>query len=149
MNQPSPPRPVDIISVVHVDASPDVDLGVWKASLNVLTIRLVLDNLIKNAVGAMPKGGELRINGSRGEQSYVIEVSDTVEGIRAEVMEYMFKSFHTMKPGGLGLWLACCNLAVEAHGGSITVEIGVGTETAFKVKLPDTWLRAPNHPVHF
>jgi len=120
-----------------IDASVELDGGVGKASLDVLKMRRVLDNLIRNAVEAMPKGGELRISGAMGEKGLVIEVSDTGEGIRDEVMAGLFKPFHTTKPGGMGLGLAYCKRAVEAHGGSITVETELGAGTTFKVMLPD------------
>ncbi len=85
---------------------------------------------------ARPKGGELLLRASRGDEGLVIEVSDTGEGIRDEAMKYLFKPFHTTKPGGLGLGLAYCKRAVEAHGGSITVEMEVGAGSTFKVILP-------------
>ncbi len=52
-------------------------------------------------------------------------------------MEDLFKPFHTTKPGGLGLGLAYCKRAAEAHGGSITVESKVGAGTTFMVQLPE------------
>ncbi len=66
-----------------------------------------------------------------------IEVSDTGEGIRDEAVEDLFKPFHTTKRGGLGLGLAYCKRAVEAHGGSITVESKVGAGATFMVQLPE------------
>ena len=122
----------------NIDATVEVDPGVKEASLDILKIRRVLDNLIRNAVEAMPKGGGLRISGSRGEKGVVIEVSDTGEGIRDEAMEDLFKPFYTTKPGGMGIGLAYCKRAVEAHEGSITVETELGAGTTFKVMLPDT-----------
>jgi len=119
-----------------VNASAEVDGGVNMVSLDVFKIRRVLDNLIRNAVEAMPKGGELKVHGSRGEAGIIIVVSDTGEGIRDEVLEDLFKPFHTTKPGGLGLGLAYCKRAVEAHGGVITVESEVGKGTSFTVRLP-------------
>jgi signal transduction histidine kinase len=83
----------------------------------------------------MPKGGELRVKASRGDEGLVIEVSDTGEGIPAVVMEDLFKPFQTTKLGGLGL--AYCKRAVEAHGGSITVETQVGAGATFTIMLPD------------
>ena len=65
-----------------------------------------------------------------------IEVSDTGEGIRDEVVEDLFKSFHTTKRGGLGLGLAYCKRAVEAYEDSITVESKVGAGTTFMVLFP-------------
>lgn len=120
-----------------IDATVEVDPGVKAASLDVFKIRRVLDNLIRNAVEAMPKGGEIRVKAFRGDEGLVIEVSDTGEGIPGVVMEGLFKPFHTSKPGGLGLGLAYCKRAVEAHGGSITVESEVGAGTTFMVWLPE------------
>jgi signal transduction histidine kinase len=120
----------------NIDASVVVDPGVEEVSVDVLKMRRVLDNLIRNAVEAMPEGGELRISGWRGEKGLVIEVSDTGEGIREEALEDLFKPFHSTKPGGMGLGLAYCKRAVEAHGGSIAVESEVGGGTTFMVLLP-------------
>jgi len=129
---------VDEIGILEdIDATVEVDPGVQMASLDVLKIRRVLDNLIRNAVEAMPNGGEIRVKASRGDEEFIIEVSDTGEGIPNVVMEDLYKPFHTTKPGGLGLGLAYCKRAVEAHGGSITVETEVGAGTTFKIRLPD------------
>jgi signal transduction histidine kinase len=51
-------------------------------------------------------------------------------------MENMFTPFNTSKPGGLGLGLAFCRMAVAAHGGRIGVESEVGAGTTFMVTLP-------------
>jgi signal transduction histidine kinase len=64
-----------------------------------------------------------------------IEVSDTGEGVRVEALEDLFKAFHSSKPGGMGLGLAYCKRAVEAHGGRIDVESEVGGGTTFMVLL--------------
>jgi len=120
----------------NIDVVVVVDPGVEEVSLDVLKMRRVLDNLVGNAVEAMPKGGELRISGSRGEKGLVVEVSDTGEGIRGEALGDLFKPFHSTKPGGLGLGLAYCKRAVEAHGGWIAVESEVGVGTTFMVVLP-------------
>jgi two-component system sensor kinase FixL len=85
----------------------------------------------------MLKGGALRVKTSRGDEGLVIEVSDTGEGIPDMVMEDLFKPFQTTKPGRLGLGLACYKWAVEAHGGSITVETQVGAGATFTIMLPD------------
>jgi len=119
------------------DIDATVDVSVKTASLDILKIRRVLDNMLRNAVEAMPKGGELLLRASRRDKGLVIEVSDTGEGIPDVVMENLFKPFHTTKPGGLGLGLAYCKRAVEAHGGSITVETQVGAGTTFTIRLPD------------
>jgi len=64
--------------------------------------------------------------------------SDTGEGITEEVMSGLFTPFHTTKAGGLGLGLAFCKRAVEAHGGTITVESKVNRGTTFTIIIPMT-----------
>ena len=110
--------------------------GVEAVSLDPSKMHRVLDNLIGNAVEAMPEGGSLKITAGRREKEVVIEVTDTGVGISEEELPDLFKSFHTTKPRGLGLGLTFCKRAVEAHEGSISVESKVGEETTFMIRLP-------------
>ena len=66
----------------------------------------------------------------------IIKVSDTGKGIPEEDVNHIFTLFFTTKHGGMGLGLAYCKRAVEAHGGSIVVESEVGVGTTFTVRLP-------------
>jgi signal transduction histidine kinase len=99
-------------------------------------IRRVLNNLIRNAVEAMPEGGELGVSCEVHGDNLVLTISDTGVGILDEEMENLFKPFYTTKSNGMGLGLAYCKRAVEAHGGTITVESEVGKRTSFTVRLP-------------
>lgn len=99
-------------------------------------MRRVLDNLIRNAVEAMPQGGVLTFTAERIDGKILIRISDTGIGIPDEEMPNLFKPFHTTKPQGLGLGLAYCKQAVEAHEGTITVESKVGEGTTFTVTIP-------------
>ena len=65
-----------------------------------------------------------------------MEVSDTGEGVPEEVLGGLFTPFRTTKAGGLGLGLAFCKRAVEAHGGTIAVESDVDKGTTFTISLP-------------
>jgi signal transduction histidine kinase len=105
-------------------------------TLDPLKMRRVLDNLVRNAVEAMPEGGNLAILAERVGSEVVIKVSDTGVGIPEEAMRRLFKPFNTTKSGGLGLGLPYSKTAVEAHGGSITAESKVGEGTTFTVTLP-------------
>jgi signal transduction histidine kinase len=98
--------------------------------------RRVLDNLIRNAVEAMPKGGVLSIEGRVDGDDYVLEVKDTGVGISGDGLSRVFEPFYTTKPDGRGLGLAFCKRAVEAHGGSISVETEIGEGTKFTIRLP-------------
>jgi PAS domain S-box-containing protein len=101
-------------------------------------IRRVLDNLLRNAVEAMPEGGTLTVNVSKQGDNAVVEVKDTGVGIPPEMMENLFTPFYSGKKGGTGLGLAFSKQAVEAHGGRIQVKTKVGKGTVFRILLPLT-----------
>ncbi len=122
--------PGSIETEVHVDD------GLDSASIDPLKIRRVLDNLVRNAVQAMPDGGTLRISVACEGDDVLIRVRDTGTGIPEELIPDLFKAFVTTKPKGMGLGLAYCLRAVEAHGGTINIESKVGEGTTFTVRLP-------------
>ena len=99
-------------------------------------IRRVIDNLVQNAVDAMPQGGELRVKISEDSEGATLIVEDTGEGIPDEILPDIFNIFVTTKSKGTGLGLAYCRRTVMAHGGSITVKTKVGQGTAFTMRLP-------------
>jgi signal transduction histidine kinase len=66
----------------------------------------------------------------------VISVRDTGKGIPVEQMPDLFKPFVTTKSKGMGLGLPYCKRAVEAHGGSISVESNVDVGSTVIVRLP-------------
>lgn len=116
---------------VHLDAEEGLDM-----ILDATKIHRALDNLIRNAVEAMPQGGRLKILARRGGDDAVIQVRDTGIGIPDEEIPNLFKPFHTTKAKGMGLGLAYRKRAVEAQGGSIAMESKVGEGTTFMITLP-------------
>ncbi|MCW4049769.1 MAG: ATP-binding protein [Candidatus Bathyarchaeota archaeon] len=99
-------------------------------------LRRVFQNLLTNAVQAMPEGGNLTVEGSVVENQAVIVVSDTGTGISEENMSKMFQPLFTTKAKGTGLGLAVCKRIVEAHGGEISIESEEGVGTSFTVSIP-------------
>ncbi|MCW3990543.1 MAG: PAS domain S-box protein [Candidatus Bathyarchaeota archaeon] len=114
----------------------DVSEELTSVRLDPLMAQRVLDNLIRNSVEAMADGGVLSLSAYKEPDGVVIRVSDTGTGITEEELERIFTLFFTSKPGGTGLGLAYCKRAVEAHGGTITVESEVGRGTTFTVRIP-------------
>jgi signal transduction histidine kinase len=113
-----------------------VEFGYTWAHVDIVKIRRVLDNLIRNACEAISGPGTVTVKADRIGGNLEIEVSDTGVGISNEFMPNLFQTFKTTKKRSLGLGLAYSKKAVEAHGGTITVESKVGEGTKFTVRLP-------------
>ena len=103
-------------------------------------LRRVVINLLENATKFTPLGGSIEV-GAQAEKSNVrFWVKDTGPGIPAEAQERIFDKFTRLQteraPKGLGLGLAFCRLAVQAHGGKIWVESRVGEGSTFIIEIP-------------
>jgi signal transduction histidine kinase len=114
------------------------------ASVNSGQVQQVLMNLIINARQAMESGGTLTIAVRSNAESGHAEISvrDTGSGIPAEKLRRIFEPFFTTKTldemgqGGTGLGLSLAREVMEAHGGRIRVDSGVGVGTTFTLKFP-------------
>ena len=106
--------------------------------LDVDMFKQALFNLIRNALAAMPDGGELILETRKEGDSAILEVTDTGKGIPKELQPRVFEPFFSTKPGGSGLGLPTSRRVVVAHGGSITLESEPGKGSRFRVALPIT-----------
>lgn len=112
---------------------------VW---VDVDMIHRVLINLLENAIKFTPASGKIDIGAQTSEDGLFVKfwVRDNGPGIPPIERERIFEKFTRLrgknKPGGLGVGLAFCRLAVHAHGGEIWVESEVGTGTTFWLTLP-------------
>jgi len=113
------------------------------ASVDRDQITQVLNNLINNALQAMPQGGELTIRLWGDEDEIRIAVHDTGMGIAKEHLAKIFEPFFTTKAAekGTGMGLAVSYGIVKMHRGNITVESNAGpsggpTGSTFTVTLP-------------
>jgi signal transduction histidine kinase len=97
-------------------------------------LKQVLVNLCKNAVEAMPQGGELLVRAHHAGGQLTVEVADTGVGIPAGVN--IFEPFVTTKSEGTGLGLSIVQQIVAAHGGTLTYTSEPGKGTTFTVALP-------------
>lgn len=156
-----PPNPVliteininDVISVVvnmiHQMFDPQTigitivqkkDLKIPKIFANYEELKQAFFNIGKNAIEAMPNGGEFLITTSfRVESAPKIEIlfKDGGTGIRQENLKQLFQPFFTTKQRGTGLGLAICRRIIEErHGGQITVTTEENVGTTFKIELP-------------
>jgi signal transduction histidine kinase len=105
-------------------------------------LRLVVSNLLENAVRYNRDGGQVRARVRREGSSVEIAVSDTGAGIPEADRDRIFERFYRVDKGrsrlegGTGLGLAIVRHALARHGGSIRVDSVLGTGSTFTVTLP-------------
>lgn len=100
----------------------------------------VLNNLIKNAIQAIPdsREGKIELKLTQKDDRVLIRVSDNGVGISEEMKEKVFVPNFTTKNSGTGLGLAISKNIIEAFNGKIWFETEVGLGTDFFVELPLT-----------
>jgi len=99
-------------------------------------LRQLFWNLSRNALQAMPDGGELVITAERRGAAAVLSWSDTGVGMDEEIRRRAFEPFVTSHREGTGLGLAVVYAAVEDHGGTIAIDSAPGAGTTVTVELP-------------
>ncbi len=98
-----------------------------------------LQNVVVNAVEAMPEGGLISIAAapSRRRRGWIeIRVTDRGPGLAPELMPKIFQPFVTTKPSGTGLGLSIVKKIVEQHGGFVSLKSGEGKGTLVVLELP-------------
>jgi two-component system sensor histidine kinase GlrK len=119
---------------VQVD---DVALHADRAKL-----RLILDNLISNAVKFTPPGGTITVRGRLEGDELVLDVADTGPGIQVEERARIFEAFYQgARPQeglvrGTGIGLSVVQEFVQAHGGTIEIVDGEFPGAHFRVRVP-------------
>jgi signal transduction histidine kinase len=99
-------------------------------------IKQALINIIKNALEALDSGGAITIGTHHKDDSVIITVHDSGQGINQQDLPLIFEPFFTRKGAGTGLGLSITQRIIEEHQGSITVESDGRTGTTFKIELP-------------
>ena len=117
--------------------------------LDVNKIRRVCENLIKNAVDAMPEGGTITITSEETNDMIEISISDTGCGIPKENLKKIMTPFFTTKAKGIGLGLAICHRIIESHMGKILVESEKDQGTTFAIILPKIDIKKTNESNSF
>jgi PAS domain S-box-containing protein len=117
---------------VDCDLGPDLPLVL----LDGQQMAQVLENLIRNAVEAMPEGGSIRVEARVIEDRLELRVADSGPGVLPQDVERIFEPLFTTKKTGTGIGLAISKRLVEAHGGAIRVETVPGRGTTFTINLP-------------
>ncbi|MCG8451774.1 MAG: ATP-binding protein [Spirochaetales bacterium] len=120
----------------HVAVVPLLDDELPLIPLDEGAMKRALLNLVKNAVAAMPEGGELRVQTRYEGDNASIIVSDTGTGIPEELQGKIFEPYFTTRDTGSGLGLTVVYKVVKEHGGDIQMDSSVGRGTTFRILLP-------------
>jgi len=100
---------------IRIDVDADLELPLDRSPME-----RVFQNLIGNAIEAMPLGGSVVVRADRDGQEVVVTVEDTGPGIPAAIAGQLFQPFVTSgKTNGLGLGLALSRKTVLSHGGEL------------------------------
>ena len=120
-------------SLPQIDADPEL-------------LHRALQNLVLNALDAMPAGGTLTLRTSELDGKVAIEIADTGVGISAEASSRMFTPYYTTKPQGTGLGLAIVQSVVSDHHGTITTASEEGRGSTIRIELPQRQAGAAEVP---
>lgn len=123
---------------VHLDLKvQDIELRADRAKL-----KLILDNLLSNALKYSPRGGTIYIHAKADDDLLLLDVGDTGPGISSDERGAIFEAFYSGRTPtaghlkGTGIGLSVVNEFVQAHGGSVEIIDGVFPGAHFRVRLP-------------
>ena len=99
-------------------------------------VQQALFNVLKNALEAMDRGGELTLRARSEDEWVVLEVADTGVGIPADKLTRVFDAYYTTKRDGSGLGLLIVLRILRAHGGRVDIASQPGKGTTVTLRFP-------------
>jgi nitrogen fixation/metabolism regulation signal transduction histidine kinase len=127
---------------INTDLDPRLDPGVVAVRADPEQLGRVCQNLLLNAIDAMPAGGQLTVRTRGADGVARLDIADTGQGLTEEERKRLFTPYYTTKEHGTGLGLAIVQAVVADHAGRIWVESDPGRGTTFHIELPT----APTDP---
>lgn len=114
-----------------------------KVLMDKKSIRQLILNMVRNAIEAMPDGGDVVIAAACSESKVLLTITDSGVGIPGDMMDSLGTPFLTTKESGTGLGLAICYRIVQRHNAVIRVESAPGEGTSFMIEFDK--VRNENH----
>jgi len=119
----------------------EIDDRIGSITTDQRRLEQIILNLLNNAIKFTEKG-KVRISCRAEDDHYLLSVSDTGIGIRANEIDQIFKPFHQIDTGltrkyeGTGLGLSISKRLIEMMGGTIEVESEWGKGSIFTIRIP-------------
>ncbi len=132
----------EIIKIAEVQATDhEVNIKVnvqnsGKITFDYQQMKQVFINLIRNAVEASHKGGEINIDFTSSKKGNVFIISDNGSGISRENLKKIFDIYFTTKNNGTGMGLSIVRQIILQHNGTIEVESVINKGSKFIITLP-------------
>jgi len=120
----------------HVDLRRTLDPNLPPVWVDAEQLWEAVLNLIRNALDAMPDGGDLTVTAQRHGAEALISISDNGRGMTEEEARHLFVPFFTTKSDGTGLGLAYTQRVINEHGGRIDCATARGKGSTFSIQLP-------------
>src|SRR5450830_1496948 len=125
-----------------IELSTELAPGLPAAFADRVQIQQVTGNLVLNAIEAMAGVAEperrLHISTELRAHEIVLSVQDSGPGVAAGVQDHLFDAFWTTKKDGIGVGLSISRTIIEANGGRIWSEPGLGRGAVFRFSIPPT-----------
>lgn len=136
-----------VLEMQRFASTPDIDVrarlepSLPSCLLDAALMQTTLENLLRNARDAMPRGGAITIetraqHGAGGASGVCLEVRDEGVGMDARVLERATEQFFTTKAAGTGLGLNFAERVARAHQGKLELSSEVGRGTTVRLWLP-------------
>jgi signal transduction histidine kinase len=126
----------DQLGQLGVRATIDVDGELPVVLADHGQVQQALFNVIKNALEAMDRGGELTVRARSEDDWVVLEVADTGVGIPSDKLTRVFDAYYTTKSDGSGLGLLIVLRILRAHGGRVDIASEPGKGTTVTLRFP-------------
>jgi signal transduction histidine kinase len=143
------PADISVNEVIHdravawrpVAEERDVELatrcgGQVMARLGEGHLEQILDNLLANALEAVPAGGHIQVSAGPSGQGIRVTVADNGPGMSPQQQEAAFRRFASTTPGGAGLGLAIVHRLVTSNGGAASLSDTPGGGLMVVLDLP-------------
>ncbi len=99
-------------------------------------LRRAFINILRNAIQAMPEGGDISLATRLVDTEVEVTIHDTGPGIPEEIRKRLFQQNLSTKPEGMGLGLTLVRKTMQEFGGSIRIESQPGEGTLVILRLP-------------